>query len=158
MIEAKRADVPSVVARYLRETNQPSRLKMGSDPRLVALDWSREPTLTRRTGRAEPGDEVGLSYAAAGVAETGTLVLASGAENPVTVTFLPEAHVVLVDRAGIVPGYEDALRHVGQRAGEGSLPRTVNFVSGASRTGDIGGRIVMGAHGSRALAVVIVAD
>jgi L-lactate dehydrogenase complex protein LldG len=32
----------------------------------------------------------------------------------------------------------------------------LNFITGASRTGDIGGRIVMGAHGPRRLAVVLV--
>jgi L-lactate dehydrogenase complex protein LldG len=41
--------------------------------------------------------------------------------------------------------------------GTASLPRTLNLISGPSRTGDIGGRIVMGAHGPRRLAVILVA-
>jgi L-lactate dehydrogenase complex protein LldG len=36
------------------------------------------------------------------------------------------------------------------------MPRTLNLVSGPSRTADIGGRIVIGAHGPRRLMVVIV--
>ena len=40
---------------------------------------------------------VGLSHALAGVAETGTLVLASGADNPTTLNFLPDTHIVVLD-------------------------------------------------------------
>jgi L-lactate dehydrogenase complex protein LldG len=36
------------------------------------------------------------------------------------------------------------------------MPRTVNFVSGPSRTADIGGTIVIGAHGPRRLCIVLV--
>jgi L-lactate dehydrogenase complex protein LldG len=36
------------------------------------------------------------------------------------------------------------------------LPHALNLVTGASRTGDIGGRIVMGAHGPRRLAVILL--
>ncbi len=40
----------------------------------------------------------------------------------------------------------------------GTMPRTLNLVTGASRTGDIGGRIVMGAHGPRRLAVFLLGN
>jgi L-lactate dehydrogenase complex protein LldG len=36
------------------------------------------------------------------------------------------------------------------------MPRSLNLISGPSRTGDIGGRIVLGAHGPRRLCIVIV--
>jgi L-lactate dehydrogenase complex protein LldG len=39
--------------------------------------------------------------------------------------------------------------------GKGAMPRALNFISGASRTGDIGGRIVKGAHGPRSLCVIV---
>ena len=38
----------------------------------------------------------------------------------------------------------------------GAMPRTVNFVTGPSRTGDIEQRIQLGAHGPRRLHVVLV--
>jgi L-lactate dehydrogenase complex protein LldG len=63
---------------------------------------------------------------------------------------------VVLQAATIVAAFEDA--HALLLAGAGALPRTLNLVSGASRTGDIGGRIVMGAHGPRRLAVFLVAD
>ena len=42
-------------------------------------------------------------------------------------------------------------------AGAG-LPRTVNFITGPSRTGDIEQRIELGAHGPRRLHIVVVDD
>jgi L-lactate dehydrogenase complex protein LldG len=90
----------------------------------------------------------------AGVAETGTLVLASGPDNPVTLTFVPDTHVVVVEAQTIVGSYEEAVMRLLRELGQ--LPRTLNLVSAPSRTGDIGGKIVMGAHGPRRLAVVLV--
>jgi L-lactate dehydrogenase complex protein LldG len=47
-----------------------------------------------------------------------------------------------------------------KRAPDGSvaLPRTVNFITGPSRTGDIEQRIELGAHGPRRLHIVLVDD
>jgi L-lactate dehydrogenase complex protein LldG len=150
------AEVPAAVANYLRSTNLPLRVRMGEDAYLEALDWTPEPALERRRGRAEAGDEVGLSHAAAAVAETGTLVLASGADNPVTLGFLPETSIVVVEDKDLVGGYEGAWTKLRARFSERAMPRTVNFISGPSRTADIGGQLVMGAHGPRRLCVILV--
>jgi L-lactate dehydrogenase complex protein LldG len=150
------AEVPAAIARYLRSTNLPLRVRVGEDAYLDKLPWNSEPALERRRGPAEGSDEVGLSHAAAAVAETGTLVLASGADNPVTITFLPETSIVVVREEDLVGGYEGAWVKIRARFGAGAMPRTVNFVSGPSRTADIGGQLVMGAHGPRRLCVVLV--
>ena len=150
------AAVPSAIADYLGARGLPARLRRGCDAVLADLPWGAAPELVVEQGPARDSDAVGLSHAMAGVAETGTLVLVSGPDNPVTLCFLPDTHVVVVDAAAIVGSYEEALNRVrGAREG-GGLPRTVNLITGASRTGDIGGKIVMGAHGPRRLAVVIV--
>ncbi len=148
--------IPSAVAGYLREKNLPQRVVLGDDGYLAGLPWSTEPTLERKAGRAHGEDQVGLSHATAGVAETGTLVMASGADNPVTINFLPETHIVVVEERDIVGPYEDAFAKVTARFGKGQMPRTVNMISGPSRSADIGGRLVIGAHGPRRLCVVIV--
>ena len=98
-----------------------------------------------------------MSRAVAGVAETGTLALASGADNPVTLGFLPDTHIVVLRADTIVGSYEAACALV-RAAADGAMPRTLNLVTGASRTGDIGGKIVMGAHGPRRLAVVLLGN
>lgn len=151
-------DVPGAVAGYLKQTNLPARLRVGADERIAALPWGTEPTLELAHGRSLGSDEVGMSWAAAAVAETGTLVLASGPDNPVTITFVPETHIVVVGRSQIVGHYEDAWARIRTRFGGQSMPRTVNFVSGPSRTADIGGKLVLGAHGPRRLCVIIVED
>ena len=150
------AGIPAAIAGYLRGQNLPLRLRMGGDERLLALPWSNEPALSCERGPAQPGDEVGLAHALAGVAETGTLVMASGPANPVTLNYLPETHVVVLQAADIAGPYEAAFEHVRAQLGRGTMPRTLNFISGPSRTADIGGRLVVGAHGPRRLCVIIV--
>ena len=147
-------EVPSAVADFLRASNLPQRVRVGKDSFLAKLDWSR--ALERQQGQAEAGDEVGLSHATVAVAETGTLVLASGEENPVTLNFLPETHIVVLTAKDIVGPYETAFDRVRAAYGRGTMPRTLNLISGPSRTGDIGGKLVMGAHGPRRMCVIVV--
>lgn len=148
--------IPSAISQYLRASNLPARVRTGSDPSLAKLPWSSAASLERLSGPADARDEVGLSAVVAGVAETGTLVLAAGADNPVTLGFLPETHIVVVGEDQIVGAYEDAFDIVRKRLGEGVMPRTLNFISGPSRTADIAGTIVMGAHGPRRMCVLVV--
>jgi L-lactate dehydrogenase complex protein LldG len=150
------ADVPAAIVRTLGANGAPLRVRSGADPYLASLPWQTQPALVVQRGKAEPDDRAGLSRAIAGIAETGTLVLASGPHNPVTIGFLPEAHLVVVAAETIVAGYEDAIALLAAELGPAVLPRTLNFISGPSRTGDIGGKIVMGAHGPRRLAVILV--
>ncbi len=153
---ATAADVPEAIAGYLRSNNLPSRVRVGADAYLAALPWSKVPALERDSGRAAPTDETSVSHASAGISETGTLMLTSGADNPVTLNFVPETHIVVVEDQDLVGPYEAGLAKVRARFGKGQMPRTVNLISGPSRTGDIGGKIVMGAHGPRRMCVVIV--
>lgn len=147
-------EIPAAIATYLGDRNLPLRVRMGADPMLASLPWTGE--LPRDTGVARPDDTAGLSRALAGVAETGTLVLASGADNPTTLALLPETHLVVVRRETIVGSYEDAVALIAAERGSEALPHALNLISGASRTGDIGGRIVVGAHGPRRLAVILI--
>jgi L-lactate dehydrogenase complex protein LldG len=149
-------DLPAALAGYLRKNNLPFRLRVGGDPYLTQVPWGQEPQLEVMLGQAQPNDEVGLSHATAAVAETGTLVLASGPDNPVTLNFLPETHVIVVEERDIVGPYEDAWLKVRARFGDRIMPRTVNMISGPSRTADIGGKLVLGAHGPRRMCVMIV--
>jgi len=149
--------VPAAIAAYLRAHDVALRLRRGSDAYLAALPWGQAPELELDAGPAQADDSAGLSRAISAVAETGTLVLASGPDNPVTLAFLPETHLVVVRAETIVGSYEEACALLEAELGRGVMPRTLNLITGASRTGDIGGRIVKGAHGPRRLAVFLVA-
>jgi len=155
---AQPSQIPGAVADYLRAHALPLRLRRGADPDLAALPWQDEPALVVTEGPARADESVGLSRAVAGVAETGTLVLASGPHNPVTLAFVPDTHIVVVRCEAIVGGYEEACERLAAELGSPALPRTLNLISGASRTGDIAGRIVKGAHGPRRLAVILVEE
>ncbi len=151
-------EVPKAVADYLRARNLAPNFRMGADARLAALPWDGQRSLEIRRGASDGDDEVGVSHALAGVAETGTLVMMSGAENPSTINFLPEHHIVVVSEADVVPDLETALGKVRDAVGKGKMPRTVNFISGPSRSGDIEQKIILGAHGPRALHVIVIGD
>jgi L-lactate dehydrogenase complex protein LldG len=150
------AEVPAAVAAYLRDRNLPARVRHGADPVLTGLPWGAEPALEVTQGASAGDDLVGVSHALAGIAESGTLVLASGPDNPTTLNFLPDHHLVVLmadDVGGDMETAFDALRAV---YGKGVLPRNVNLVTGPSRSADIEQKLLLGAHGPRALEVLLV--
>jgi len=149
-------DAVLILADDLSAHELPLELRMGDDPMLAALPWNAAPTLQQRGGRAEPSDRAALSRATVAAAETGTLFLVSGADNPTTLAFLPETHFILVRADDVVGAYEDAFDRLRGIYGESKLPRTVNLISGPSRTADIEQTIVRGAHGPKRLHVLIL--
>ena len=145
-------DLPEALADALRRRNLPQAIRIGDDPELAALDW-RPVETSRGPGRlVEPAT---LSRAVAGVAETGTLMLLSGPDNPVTLTFLGETHFAVIRASKIEAALDGAWERL--RA-SGLDPRTVNLVTGPSRTGDIEQKLELGAHGPVALHVFLVED
>jgi L-lactate dehydrogenase complex protein LldG len=149
-------DVPAAVAAYLRNTNRPAQIRRGSDERLAVLPWHRAQTLEVKEGRAEDTDTASLTHAFAGVAESGTIVQLSGAANPTTLNFLPEAHIVLLEAKDLHASYEEGWARLRAIYGPGQMPRTVNMISGPSRTADIEQTIVRPAHGPKDMHVIIV--
>jgi L-lactate dehydrogenase complex protein LldG len=151
-------DVPAEVAGYLARNNLPALAAMAPSPQLDGYDWASQRMLRLRRGRAEASDHVSITGAFAGIAETGTLVMTSGAEHPVSLNLLPDTHVVVLREADIVSGYEDVWARLRARYGKDALPRTVNTITGPSRTGDIEQTIELGAHGPRRMHIVVVRE
>jgi L-lactate dehydrogenase complex protein LldG len=154
---ASLAELPSAVQAFLRAHNLPHAIRHGADPLIENLPWQHDaPTLERRRGRAVLADEVSLSRAFAGVAETGTLIMHSGPDNPTTLNFLPDSHIVILSAEDVAGSYEEVWDRLRRKFGEGNLPRTVNMITGPSRTGDVEQTIELGAHGPRRLHIMIV--
>lgn len=143
--------VPLAVARYLAANGLAAEAVIW--PQAAGLDWAGAGIRTH-TRRAEGADLVGITGAFCAIAETGTLLLLSGAETPAATSLVPETHVAIVPVARIVKGMEDAWALA--RAERGTLPRATNFVSGPSRTADIEQTLVLGAHGPYRVHVVLV--
>jgi L-lactate dehydrogenase complex protein LldG len=153
------AAVPSAVADHLRSKNLPQRIRRGTDPRLAALPFAeKEPQMTVEVGPSDGNDLVGLGQAVAGIAESGTIAMVSGPENPTTLAFLPEHHVVVVRTEDVVADYETLWNTLRRTMGEGRMPHNVNLITGPSRSGDIEQTILFGAHGPRSLHILLVGD
>jgi len=146
------AAVPVAIAEFILRQNLPSDIVMAADDELQSLPWSAQERLRIEYRRAQQGDLVTVTSAFAGIAETGTLMLLSGKQSPSTLNFLPDVNIVVLPTARIVGPYEDAWRKLRQR---GALPRTVNLITGPSRSADIEQTLQLGAHGPVQLHIIL---
>jgi L-lactate dehydrogenase complex protein LldG len=146
------AAVPAAVARYLEASGLPRAAVCWQE--LSALDWSGA-GIQIEAREARDTDLVGITGAFCAIAETGTLMTVSGRETPATVSLLPETHIAVVRKSRIVRGMEEAWQLARDELGR--LPRSVNFISGPSRTADIEQTVTVGAHGPYRVHVIVVA-
>ena len=121
------------------------------------MPWG-ETSLEIGHGRSDGDDLTAVSHAFGGVAETGTLIMASGPENPSTLNFLPDNHIVVLSAGDVAGDYEAVWDKLRTAYGKGRMPRTVNMITGPSRSADIEQTLLLGAHGPRRLHIVIVND
>ncbi len=128
-------------------------------PSLQSAPWVHQLAtkgVTLRFGAPAGDDLVGISGVMSAVAETGTLVMASGPDTPASTHLLPETHIALVAASQVVLTMEQAFSRA--RLLPTGLPRALNFVSGPSRTGDIEQTIVLGAHGPYRVHILLLKD
>jgi len=145
-----RRDIPAAVTRYLDALELPPALAAQKShagvcwPEFADLDWAGA-GLAIDVRPTVGNDRLGITGAFCAIAETGTLVVLSGADAPTATVLLPDTHVAILRADRIVGGMEEAFALI--RRERGRLPRAVNMISGPSRTGDIEQTIVLGAHG-----------
>ncbi len=149
---ARRSDAPAALKRWLEAQGVAAVARLA--PAVADIDWASD-GLRVSEGASAGDDLVGVSQALLAVAETGTVVLRSGAETPTTLNFLPDYHVVLVDAEHLVGHLEDAWVQLRTRLGA-QWPRVVNLITGPSRTADVEQTMQLGAHGPRRLLVLLV--
>ena len=142
------ARVPAAVDAWLERNRLPRRVVAA--PALNSYPWNTAPDLAVRYDRAHDGDRTGIGPAVAGVAETGTLMVASGPATPYTLNFLPDNHIAVLKTIDIVGAYEDAWRRIDK-----PLPRTVTLITGPSRSSDIERTVTIGVHGPLRLHVIL---
>jgi L-lactate dehydrogenase complex protein LldG len=98
---------------------------------------------------------IGVTQADYAIADTGTLVLVSGAEQHRLLSLVPPVHVCLLDPRRIVPTLGALLPRLQQRFASGDTPQAVTMITGPSRTADIEHTLTMGVHGPIAVHVLI---
>ncbi len=103
--------------------------------------------------------DLGVTGVDLAVAETGTLVVVSGAGRPRSASLLPACHVAVFDREVLV----DSLAQAGlvlEAWHDGAPPEdrgaSINFITGPSRTADIELTLTRGVHGPRDVHAIFV--
>ncbi len=141
------AEVPAAIADILRGRNMAARIHIPPDSDLASLDL---PNVEIK--REPPGPfDAAITVAPFAIAETGTLVYTAAKGTPASWHFRPVLEIAILRAGSIVAELEDVLRTLPD-----GLPSTLNLVSGPSRTGDIEQTMELGAHGPKALTVLVV--
>lgn len=140
-------DVPDVVAEILRQRNLPAAIHVPPNRQIEAFPWGKGLELL---GTPPGADDAALAIAPFAIAETGTLVYSAAPDAPASWHFRPGLEIAVVAAANILPHLEDVLARLSP------LASTVNLVTGPSRTGDIEQTMELGAHGPKALSILVV--
>ena len=102
--------------------------------------------------------DLGLTGVDLAIAETGTLVLRSGAGRPRSTSLLPPCHVALFDRPALI----ESLAQLGvfleawEIDPNGPNGAMINLITGPSRTADIELTLTRGVHGPKEVHAVFV--
>jgi L-lactate dehydrogenase complex protein LldG len=142
----REGEIPTAIAEILRAHNLAARIHLPPDSDVAGLD-----ALTIL--RDPPGpDDTAVTRAPLAIAETGTLVQPERGASPASWHFRPGFEIAILKASDIVVHFEDAL----QKLKTQTLPPTINLITGPSRTGDIEQTLELGAHGPKALAILII--
>jgi len=133
-----------------------SPLQPELDAALAGLQVRRfEQPLEQWKGDLFDAVDAGVTAAAGGIAETGTLVLRTGAAEPRTLSLVPAVHVAVLRASCLYASLPAALQAL---APPPDLPSNLLLVSGPSKTADIQQVLAYGAHGPKVLVIVLVHD
>ena len=97
---------------------------------------------------------VGLTTCLAGLADTGTVILPSGAGLSSLTSLLPRTHMVLLRAKDIYPSFDHWIRAGGREAIVSSSQLTL--ITGPSRTADVEMILTIGVHGPERLVVFTI--
>jgi L-lactate dehydrogenase complex protein LldG len=146
------ADVPAAIAEILRAKNMGPSVHLPPDAAFDAIPFGS----TLEVKRDAPGpNDAAVALAPYAIAETGTLAYPARPDSPASWHFRAGLEIAVVRSANVVAQMEDALAGIKR---SGLIPDTINFVTGPSRTGDIEQTLELGAHGPKALTVLIVKE
>lgn len=163
VLHARPDDWPQAV-RAVLDARGLRRLALGraaaARPELTSALQGLEPTVFDRPIEAWKGElfdriDAGFTFTEAGIADTGTLVLRPGPQEPRTLSLVPPLHVALLRASTLYAGLPAALRTL---APEADMPTNLLLVTGPSKTADIQQVLAFGAHGPKELVIVLVDD
>ncbi|MEJ2640134.1 MAG: LUD domain-containing protein [Desulfosarcinaceae bacterium] len=120
------------------------------------MDADRRAAFRRQLGEAL----IGITTADFCVADTATLVLRNRPGQPGAVGLVPSVHVAVIREAQLLPDINALYERLAaeRRTDPEALTGRMTFISGPSKTGDIELVIVHGAHGPRALHLIVIGE
>jgi len=117
------------------------------DVQLVTTALSKEELFT--------AVDAGFSVASAGLAETGSLLVETGPQEPRALSLVPPLNIILLNASAITASF---LTLVQAQKLPAQLPTNVLLISGPSKTADIQQTLAYGAHGPKELIVLLLTD
>lgn len=97
--------------------------------------------------------DAGFTRCRAAIAETGSLVVWPDADEPRTMSLVPPLHLALAHADRLYATFHEAMCSEGWQRG---MPSNALLISGPSKTSDIQQTVAYGAHGPRALVLLMV--
>lgn len=98
--------------------------------------------------------DAGFTTVRSAIAATGSLILWPDADEPRTVSLVPPLHIALLDGRKVHTHFHEAMTAEGWAAV--GMPTNALLVSGPSKTSDIQQTLAYGAHGPRALVLLLI--
>ena len=117
------------------------------DAQLVTTALSKEELFT--------AVDAGFSVASAGLAETGSLLVETGPQEPRALSLVPPLNIILLNASAITASF---LTLVQAQKLPAHMPTNVLLISGPSKTADIQQTLAYGAHGPKELIVLLLTD
>jgi L-lactate dehydrogenase complex protein LldG len=118
-------------------------------PRLIAYDRAVEDSKDDLVHRIDAG----ITWASAGIAETGSLILWPTVREPRLMSLLPPIHIALVEEDSIRDNLAELMAAQGWAM---RMPTNIVVVSGPSKTADIEQTLAFGVHGPKELIVLVI--
>lgn len=121
--------------------------------------WNTEPLksleLTHEIDLASA--DIGITGTDFAIADTGTLVLLSGPEQPRLTSLLPPVHIAILKKETIVLNIHALFAKLGESYEKNydELCTCISFITGPSRTADIELNLTLGVHGPGKMIVLV---
>lgn len=144
-------DITDAVIRYMESHSLNGKLVCAGTA-LCRMQWPEKLSVEARVATTD--DKVVLTEAFAGIAETGSIVICSGKESPVSLNFLPDFFISVIRANSVVDRMEDVWEKLREQGA--GMPRAINIITGPSRTADVEQIIQMGAHGPRQVHLLLL--
>jgi L-lactate dehydrogenase complex protein LldG len=97
--------------------------------------------------------DLGITSADYALAETGSLVMLSSAEEARLISLLPPAHLAIIPRSRLLANLDELLATIPKPAAQTS---SMVLITGPSRTADIEQILIRGVHGPGEVIVIVV--